>query len=113
MSFEGREKRLPRQNGTSFLLSAIPGLFGLFGLGHFYLRNDRRGFGFVSYSVFLYALLLASLVLPWTSSILWVLLPAMWFVGLVAVVYDVRNVAIRESPRMREQRAKRPEVLRQ
>ncbi|MDG6997654.1 MAG: hypothetical protein JRN15_00905 [Nitrososphaerota archaeon] len=99
---------MQKQNRTSFWVSAIPGLFGLFGLGHFYLRSDLRGFGFVSYSVFLYALLLTSFVFPWTSSILWVLLPAMWFVGWVAVMYDLRNVAIRESPRMREQRGKGP-----
>ncbi|MCL4519811.1 MAG: hypothetical protein M1587_11515 [Thaumarchaeota archaeon] len=104
---------MQKQNGTSFWLSATPGLFGLFGLGHFYLGSDVRGSAFLGYSAILYVLLIKSFLSPWTSSVLWVLLPAMWFVGLVAVMYDVRYVAIRESPRMREHRAERPEVLRQ
>ena len=85
------------------MLAAIPGAFGLFGLGHLYLGSYRRGFAFLGYSLMLYFLLAMSFNLTFSSSVLWVALPVLWFVGWVAGMYDVRKEAKRKSIGIREE----------
>src|SRR5689334_17221737 len=83
------------KSSTAFLLTLIPGLFGLFGLGHLYLRRFIRGLSFVGYSIVLYAVVALIFTLPWTTYVLSFVAPVMWIGGLLYCMFDVRRVARR------------------
>jgi hypothetical protein len=83
-----------RVNGRiAFWLTAIPGLLGLFGLGHFYLRKPNPALGFLVYSGILYALLAGILIFPSASVTLATIAPAMWAIGWLYAMYDTRRIA--------------------
>ena len=80
------------RSNFAFALTAIPGLLGLFGLGHFYLHRAKRGFAFLAYSGILYGLLAGIFIFPSASVALATIAPAMWFVGWVFAMYDTRRI---------------------
>ena len=54
----------PTQQNLAFLLTAILGLLGLFGLGHLYLGARRRAIEFLAVTAVLYVVLVLGLLFP-------------------------------------------------
>ncbi|MFI5422140.1 MAG: hypothetical protein ACHQ1H_14340 [Nitrososphaerales archaeon] len=83
------------KGSTAFWLTLIPGLVGLFGLGHLYLRRFVREFSFIGYSIILCVVLALIFTLPWTTYVLSFVASLMWIGGLLYCMFDVRRVARR------------------
>lgn len=91
-------------NGIAMLLAFVPGLVGLFGLGHVYLGRTRRGLGFLLVSLGLYTLLAIAVFVPGISMPIPVL-PGIWFISWVVQVYDVRRRPVTRLPPFRGARS--------
>jgi hypothetical protein len=87
MNFLSRE-------GLAFWLTAIPGLVGIFGLGHFYVHERRRGYAFLSVTAVLAVLVSIAFLAPaYLPPLLGAPgMPAIWFGGWVASMWDIRNL---------------------
>jgi hypothetical protein len=90
-----------RKYGVAFWLTAIPGLIGVFGLGHLYIGEKLRAYAFLCVTALLVALVLWAFLAPATLPALVgaPIMPAIWFLGWVAAMYDIRKAPLR---RLRE-----------
>jgi hypothetical protein len=61
----------PKRSSMAFWLSTLPGILGVFVLGHLYWGKKERELAFLAYSAMLLALLLTSILVPTTSAMLW------------------------------------------
>ncbi len=86
-----------KNNNVAFLLTAIPGLLGLFGLGHLYLGARKRGYEFLAVTAALYMIVVLGLLFPELVPALVMApgLPAGWAIGYLVALYDVRKIAKR------------------
>ncbi len=86
-----------KNNSIAFLLTAIPGLLGLFGLGHLYLGERRRAYEFLAVTAVLYVVLVLGLLFPQLipALIMVPVLPATWAIGYLTELYDARETARR------------------
>jgi hypothetical protein len=82
----------------AFGLTAIPGLVGIFGLGHFYIGEWRRGYAFLSITAVLAILVSIAFLAPAYLPPLLAApgMPAIWFCGWVASMWDIRNITKRK-----------------
>ena len=89
--------RSPEKNSVALWLAVLPGLLGLFGLGHLYLRKIERGLVFLAYTTTLFVILLISLLFQETASLLWMpTLPLMWFAGWAGSILDLNYLKKKE-----------------
>jgi hypothetical protein len=79
---------------VAFWLAVIPGLIGIFGLGHLYLGRIRRGYAFLSITAVLAVMLLVAFAAPRDLPALLAApgMPAIWFMGWIAGMWDIRNI---------------------
>jgi hypothetical protein len=95
----------------AFWLTAIPGLIGIFGLGHFYIRERRRGYLFLSLTIVLVLLVSVALLAPSYMPPLLAApgIPTIWAVGWIASMWDIHNLTKTEKLEVNpiEQRLKR------
>ncbi|MCL4436725.1 MAG: hypothetical protein M1503_09640 [Thaumarchaeota archaeon] len=86
-----------RENNVAFILTAIPGLLGLFGLGHLYLGARKRAYVFLAVTAVLYIVVVLGLLYPQfvPALIMAPVLPAAWALGYLAELYDARETARR------------------
>lgn len=86
-----------KNNSVAFLLTVVPGLLGLFGLGHLYLGSRRRAIEFLAVTAVLYVGLVLGLLFPQLIPALITVpvLPAAWALGYLVDLYDARETAKR------------------
>jgi hypothetical protein len=84
---------ITRKN-IAFWLAAIPGLFGIFGLGHLYIRERGRGYVFLSVTAVLAVLVSIALFAPNYMPPLLAApgLPTIWAVGWFWSMWDIHNL---------------------
>jgi hypothetical protein len=79
---------MPKQGWFGFLLDAIPGLLGLFGMGELYLGQKRRGELFLVWTAALYVCIALAIPLP-SLSYYWGYLPIAWGTGYFLLLVDI------------------------
>ena len=86
-----------KNNDVAFILTAVPGLLGLFGLGHLYLGARRRAIEFLAVTAVLYVVLVLGLLFPQLipALIMVPVLPVAWALGYLVELYDARETAKR------------------
>ena len=84
---------------VGFWLTVIPGLVGIFGLGHLYVGEKRRAYAFNAVTLVLLALVLVAFLAPAYLPPLLAApgMPAIWFLGWISAIFDIRNLATRQS----------------
>jgi hypothetical protein len=85
---------MPRRYSTGVWLDAIPGLFGLFGMGELYLGKKQRAELFMIWTAGLYVSIIASFLLP-GQSYYWGYLPIAWGVGYFLLLVDALRLVRR------------------
>ncbi len=90
-----KEMTYRKDNSVAFLLTAVPGLLGMFGLGHLYLGARRRAVEFLAVTAVLYVVVVLGLLFPQLipALIMVPVLPAVWAIGYLAELYDARDTA--------------------
>ena len=80
---------MSRHNSFGFLLDAILGLLGLFGMGELYLGRKRRGELFLAYTIVLYTITTLSVAWPKPTAFYSGYLPVAWGIGYFLLLVDI------------------------
>lgn len=87
---------MSKSNSFGFLLDAVPGLVGLFGLGELYLGKKRRGELFLAWTAALYISVVLAFALP-SLSYYWGYLPIAWASGYVFLLVSIFHLTRKTS----------------
>jgi hypothetical protein len=77
-----------------YWLDVVPGLVGIFGLGHFYMGYKTRAYHFLSLTAVLGGLVAWAFLAPNTvpPALIAPGMPAIWFLGWIAEIRDIRSI---------------------
>jgi hypothetical protein len=88
------ERKRSDRKCVAFWLDVLPGLLGIFELGHLYVGARARAFYFLVWTAILIALVAWAILVPSTFPPLLGApgMPVIWFVGWVGEAHDIRSL---------------------